>query len=97
MLTRLIVATLLAVVIAAGMTQITLTPIDPKTAVSPEHQVRQDMAIEAILAQHNAIELRVTRIEHVLDGLLAALVGILITQVLMHRQNRQDIRRGRRD
>jgi hypothetical protein len=73
--------------------QINLVPINPADAISAQHQVRQDAAIESLSLQHQELAGRVLRVEKVQDGILVAMVGMILTQLYSQHQTRRRNRR----
>lgn len=80
-----------ALILVAGFGgQISLAPIDPARAVSVEHQVRQDMAIEALEARETEHErqdqARLDRLERLEDAIVGLLLASLAGQWWAHRR-----------
>ena len=58
-----------------------LAPIRPDDATSPQHQVRQDAAIETVAALQMDDRRRIDRLERHEDNMIAALFGLAVAQV----------------
>jgi hypothetical protein len=71
-------ASAVLLVILGGSGQVSLTPAPASDLVSPQHQVRQDAAIEAIdareAAHHADVVLRLDRVERLEDLIFAGIV-----------------------